>query len=236
MLASGTAVDVHAVYESRRLSPRQWIASGARLDTDSGGTRCDLTYLRAVPRTEEGQVTTRQVASEAPSSAVERGGGRHGRGSPSRALGTRPPSPGREVTQRFSAPPRRRPRPGSRARDRESTHLRRWLDASPPAQFVTASADAGGLRVLRARQGPDGAQRDRLPRGHLALNRRGGLAAVPAPAAAGSGRFLTAVGLLRTSAPRSSLTSAPSGAGWHELAIQSGMGTGANVTTYGYRL
>jgi hypothetical protein len=51
----------------------------------------------------------------------------------------------------------------------------------------------------------------------------------------GSGGFLTPVASQVVGVPFF-LTSAPSGAGWHALAIQSGTGTGANVTAYAYCL
>lgn len=247
VLASGAAVDVHAVYESRRLSPSQWIISGARLDTDSGGNPLDLTtYARC--RAQKKAKKPRAKSGRSAASAAKRGRRfkvtETSAGVPllpgvltSATTTASCPGPRKVISGGFSlAPP-----PFA-------------VDPDPGAVLVTENrrTSAGGWTVAAAQFSPlqrtlaafaycapGKAPKERSATAFLAGTSRSTVAVDSPPCPPrlqpGSGGFLTAVASPDVGAPFF-LTSAPSGAGWHALAIQSGMGTGANVTAYGYCL
>jgi hypothetical protein len=66
LLAAGADLDVHLVYESRRLDRRRWIVSGGRIDTDGAGNPLPLTAYARCGKPRRGKLRLSSASASVP--------------------------------------------------------------------------------------------------------------------------------------------------------------------------
>lgn len=221
---TGGSADLHVLYEAHRLGRRQWIVSGARLDANSSGNQLDLTS--------HAQCRARKKLAESTASVPLLGGVLT-----SATTAASCPGKKRAVSGGFSLTPSpfvANPDPGViLVSENRRSSSRSWT--------VSASQFSPTQRTLTvfAYCAPGKAPKERSSTAFLAGNTlsTAGSDTPPCPRALRpvSGGFLTAVPST-TSSVGLFVSSVPTGASWHSLAIQTADATGADATTFGYCL
>jgi len=226
LLAAGADLDVHLVYESRRLDHRRWIVSGGRIDTDGAGNPLPLTAYARCGKPKRGKLRLSSVSASVPllPGAIS-----------SATTSARCPGKRQVLSGGFSSspPPALASTEIGFVTESRRTAARRWTvtagQFSPTTRTLTVSAYCARMKKPRVRSSSAflaGAARSTAALDTPRCPRRRPLAAAG---------FYTTVASLSGSAAEF-IASTPSGRRGHLLALQGVMGSGASVTAHAYCL